>query len=60
MRRECGEKVEAYRYLGVDIPSDGGMGEEANHRITEAKKAWINKRHLEKKEYTSRGKSRKV
>ena len=34
------EEVEAYRCLGVDISSDGGMGEEVNHRITEAKKAW--------------------
>ena len=34
------EEVEAYRYLGVDISSDGGMGEQVNHRITEVKKAW--------------------
>ena len=34
------EEVETYRYLGVDISSDGEMGEEVNHRITEAKKAW--------------------
>ena len=34
------EEVETYRYLGVDMSSDGGMGEEVNHRITEAKKAW--------------------
>ena len=34
------EKVETYRYHGVDISSDGGMGEEVNHRITEAKKVW--------------------
>ena len=34
------EEVETYRYLGVDISSDGGMGEEVNHRITEAKKEW--------------------
>ena len=34
------EEVETYRYLGVDISSDGGMGEEVNHRITEVKKAW--------------------
>ena len=33
------EEVETYRYLGVDMSSDGGMGEEVNHRITEAKKA---------------------
>ena len=26
--------------LGVNISSDGGMGDEVNHRITEAKKAW--------------------
>ena len=28
------EEVETYRYLGVGISSD--MGEEVNHRITEA------------------------
>ena len=37
--RRLGE-VETYRYLRVDISSDGGMGEEVNHRITEAKKVW--------------------
>ena len=46
------EEIETYRYLGVDILSDGGMGEEVNYRITEAKKAWLalkdlwNKRHI--------------
>ena len=30
------EEVETYGYLGVDISSDGGMGEAVNHRITEA------------------------
>ena len=33
-------EVETYRYLGVDISSDCGMGEEVNCRITEVKKAW--------------------
>ena len=35
------EEVETFtgRYLGVDMSSDGVMGEEMNHRITEAKKA---------------------
>ena len=33
-------KVELYRYLRVEILSDGGMGEEVNHRIAEVKKAW--------------------
>ena len=33
------EEVETYRYLGVDMSSDGGMGEEVNHRIIEVKKA---------------------
>ena len=33
------EEVQTYRYLGVDMSSEGGMGEEVNHRITEAKKA---------------------
>ena len=34
------EGVEAYRYLRVDISSDGRMGEKVNHRITEVKKAF--------------------
>ena len=34
------EEIETCRYLGMDISSDGGMGEEGNHGITEAKKAW--------------------
>ena len=34
------EEVKTYRYLKVDMSSDGGMGEEANHKITEARKAW--------------------
>ena len=34
------EEVEICRYLGMGISSDGEMGEEVNHRITEAKKAW--------------------
>ena len=34
------EEVETYRYLGVDILNDSGMGEEVNHRIGEARKAW--------------------
>ena len=34
------KEVEAYRYLRVGMSSDGGMVEEVNHRITEAKKAW--------------------
>ena len=42
------EEVESYRYLGVDLSSDGGMGEEVDHKITE------------KEAYISRGKSRKV
>ena len=27
------EKVNAYRYLGVDVTNDGKMNEEVNHRI---------------------------
>ena len=33
------EEVETYKNLGVDISSDGGMGEEVNNGIIEAKKA---------------------
>ena len=46
-------------YLGLDIPSDGGMGEEVNHRITEVKKAWgAIKSYMQKEAYISRGKCR--
>ena len=48
------------RYLGVDISSDGGMGEEVNHRITEAKKAWRALRLMENEAYILGGKSRNV
>ena len=47
------EEVETYRYLGVDISSDGGMGEEVNHRITEAKKAWGALKDVSKKRHIS-------
>merc|ERR1712002_1365085 len=33
------EEVNYYRYLGVDISSDGRMNEEVNHRIGEARQA---------------------
>ena len=48
------EEVETYRYLGVDMSSDGGMGEEVNHRITEAKKAWGALKDVWKKRHISR------
>ena len=48
------EEVETYRYLGVDISSDGGMGEEVNHRITEAKIAWGALKGLWKRRHISR------
>ena len=48
------EEVETYRYHGVDISSDGGMGEEVNHRITEAKKAWGALKDTWKKGHISR------
>ena len=48
------EEVETYRYLGVDMSSDGRMGEEVNHRITEVKKAWGALKGLWKKRHISR------
>ena len=33
------EEVNSYKYLGVDISSDGRMNEETSHRIGEARKA---------------------
>ena len=45
------EEVECYRYLGVDVSSDGRMNEEVRHRIGEARKVsgalqklWKNRR----------------
>merc|ERR1712002_652821 len=34
------EEVEIYRYMVVDISNDSGMGEEVNHKIGEARRAW--------------------
>ena len=48
------EEVETFRYLGVDILSDGGMGEEVNHRITGAKKARGHRKTCGKKRHRSR------
>ena len=48
------EEVETYRYLGVDMSSDGEMGEEVNHRITEAKKAWGALKDVWQKRHISR------
>ena len=47
------EEVETYRYLGMDISNDGGMGEVVNHRITEVKKAWGTLKDVRKKRYIS-------
>ena len=48
------DEVETYRYLGVDVSSDDGMGEEVNHRITEAKKAWGALKDIWEKRHISR------
>ena len=48
------EEVETYRYLGVDVSSDGGMEEEVNHRITEARRAWGAMKDVWKKRHISR------
>ena len=48
------EEVETYRYLGVDISSDGGMGDEVNHSITEVKKALGALKDIWKKRHISR------
>ena len=51
------EEVETHRYLRVDISSDGGMGEEMNHRISEATKVWgVLKDVWEKRLYLERQK----
>ena len=44
----------------MDISSDGGMGEEVNHKITEANKAWGALKDMVEEAYISRGKSRNV
>ena len=51
------EDAETYGYLGVDMSSDGGMGEEVNPRIAEAKKAWGAIKDLWRKRHISGGKS---
>ena len=33
------EMVACYKYLGVNVTSDGKYSEEINHRITEARRA---------------------
>ena len=48
------EGVETYGYLGVDMSSDGGMGDKVNHRITEAQKAWGALKDVWKKRHISR------
>ena len=48
------EEVETYRYLGVDILNDSGIGEEVNHRIGEARKAWGALKDVWKKRQISR------
>ena len=48
------EEVETYRYLAVDISNDSGMGEEVNHRIGEARKAWGALKDVWKKRHISR------
>ena len=47
------EEVVTYRYLRVDMLSDGGMGEEVNHRITEVKKTWGALKDIWKKRHIS-------
>ena len=48
------EEVETYRYQGVDISNDSGMGEEVNNRIGEARKAWGALKDVWKKRHISR------
>merc|ERR1712002_295278 len=48
------EEVEIHRYLGVDISNDSGMGEEVNHRIGEARRAWGALKDVWKKRHISR------
>merc|ERR1712002_424994 len=48
------EEVEIYRSLGVDIANDSGIGEEVNHRIGEARRAWGALKDVWKKRHISR------
>ena len=48
------EEVESYRYLGVDVSSDGRMNEEVSHRIGEARKVAGALQELWKKRHVSR------
>merc|ERR1711921_71046 len=48
------EEVEIYRYLGVYISNDSGMGVEVNQRIGEARRAWGALKDVRKKRHISR------
>merc|ERR1711921_31529 len=48
------EEVEIYRYLGVYISNDSGMGEEVTQRIGEARRAWGALKDVWKKRHISR------
>ena len=48
------EEVDSYRYLGVEVSSGGGMEEEVNHRIAEARRAWGTLKDVWKKRHISR------
>merc|ERR1712002_866144 len=48
------EDIGIYRYLAVDISNDSEMGEEVNHRIGEARRAWGALKDVWVKRYISR------
>ena len=54
------EEVGTFRYLGVDISSDGGMGVEVNQNNRRKESMGSIERCMEKEAYISRGKSRNV
>ena len=54
------EEVETYRYLGVDMSSEGAMEEEANHRITEERRVWGSLKDVWKKRHISNGPKGKI
>ena len=50
-------EVDCYRYLGVDVSSDGRMNEEMSHKIGEARKASGALQRLEEETYVSASES---
>ena len=54
------QEVDKFKYLGVMISTDGGMGEELAHRVLEGRKVWGTMAKLWKENMISREVKRKL